>query len=47
MNLNAITKPLTEKMGDLTAVLQDVLDSLKAQTKLLESINEKLTKEKP
>ncbi len=34
-------------MADLTAVLQDVLDSLKAQTELLESINEKLTKEKP
>ncbi len=34
-------------MADLTAVLQEVLDNLKAQTELLESINEKLTKEKP
>ncbi len=45
MNLGAITKPLAEKMGDLTSILQELLDNQKAQVEILKSIDEKLTKE--
>ncbi len=45
MNLSGIMKPLAEKLGDLTSILQELLDNQKAQVEILKSIDEKLTKE--
>ncbi len=52
MNLKGITAPLTEKMGDLTALVQEMSDNIKEQTILqkkiliiLGDINERIHKE--
>ncbi len=49
MNLKGITGPLTEKIGSLTELVQEMSDNIKEQTELqnqilarLEDINEKL-----
>ena len=45
MNFKALTGPLTDKIGDLTALVQEMSDNIKAQTalqtKILEKLNEK------
>lgn len=38
MNLKGITAPLTEKMGDLTALVQEMSDNIKKQTQIQKQI---------
>ena len=42
MNLKGITAPLAEKIGAITEILQELIDSVKAQTALQEKILAKL-----
>ncbi len=42
MNLSALTKPLTEKIGNLTEILQETLDALKSIKDSNNKIVEKL-----
>lgn len=46
MNLKGLTAPLTQKIGDLTSLIQEIRDNLEKQIELLEKINENLSKDK-
>jgi len=52
MNLKGLTGPLTERIGSLTALMQEMIDNIVEQTKIqkeilvkLIEIDDKLTKE--